>query len=182
MMLRELLAQRQQALCARWLAAVLADYGVETAAMWQRERDPFANPVRHAYATAAPQLFEVVAGGGELAAVAGPLREILRIRLVQQFAPSRAVAVVLMLRDAVRSELAAELAGGLAPELEEVDRRVERILLLAFDIFVDLRGQIDQLRREELKRSVASLVRRWHVDLSEPPSECPAALAPGGGQ
>jgi len=181
MTLQALLIERRDALCRRWLGAVLAEYGEQTAARWVRVRDQFANPVGHTLAAGLPLLLEAVAGGGETPArAANALEAILRIRSVQDLAPSRAVGFVYRLRDAIRDELAAELASGaLAAELAEIDARIERLAWLSFDIYVRLREQVSRLRQEELKRSVASLLRRWHQSSwgDEAPPDPP--LAPG---
>lgn len=188
MTLQALLIERRDALCRRWLDAVLAEYGEQTAARWVRVRDQFANPVGHTLAAGLPQLLEAVAGGGETpAGAANALEAILRIRSVQDLAPSRAAGFVYRLRQAIRDELAAELAGGaLAAELAEIDGRIERLAWLSFDVYVRLREQVSRLRQEELKRSVASLLRRWHgvepsdlasddvVRLAAPPDRGPA--------
>ena len=164
MKLLDLLVEKQTAVCERWLDAVLAGYGELTAARWRREKDPFANPIGHALVTGLPPLLESVLRDGEPAAgAAAALETLVRIRAVQDMAPSRAVGFVLELRGAIRQELAAELARGAhAEELAEVEVRIERLLLRAFDVYVGLRDQISRLRREELKRSVGYLLRRWH--------------------
>jgi hypothetical protein len=160
----ELLVERQVPLVGRWLDAVLGEYGEETAARWRRNRDPLTNPTGHALTSGLPRLFASVAGDGEPAADAlAALEAIVRIRSVQEFTPSRAVGFVYHLRDAVRAELAGELAGGAyAAGLAELDGRIERLALLAFDAYVRCRDQLFRLRQDELKRSVASLLRRWH--------------------
>ncbi len=175
MTLQALLVERRDALCRRWLGAVLAEYGELTAARWARERDQFANPVGHALSTGLPLLLESIAAGGETSpGAAAALEAILRIRSVQDFAPSRAVGFVYRLRDAIREELSAELAGGSLPaELAAVDGRIERLAWLAFDVYVRLREQIFRLRQEELKRSVASLLRRWRGEQPRPAASEP---------
>ncbi len=161
MSLRELLIERRPALCARWLDAVLGEYGEITASRWRKEKDRFANPIGHALSTGLPELFDAVVGGCapcERAMTA--LEEIVRIRSVQDLAPSRAVGFVYLLRGAVRQELGA--AGGAhAAELAELDARVEQLALMAFDAYVELRERMYQLRQEELRRSVGSILRRW---------------------
>ena len=182
MTLLALLVDRRGTLCRRWLDAVLADYGAQTAVRWRRE-DPFGNPVGHTLATGLPQLLDAVAGGGETpAGAATALEAILRIRSVQELSPSRAVGFVYRLRDAVRDELAAELAGGgRSAELAEVDGRIERLAWQAFDTYVRLREQIFRLRQEELKRSVASLLRRWHGGAPSEPDPGVVRLSPPQG-
>jgi hypothetical protein len=170
----ELLAERQAAVCGRWLDSILAEYGEKTASLWRRERDPFANPIGHALATGLPELFRAVAGEGDpTAGAAAALEAIVRIRSVQDLAPSRAVGFVYMLRDAIRDELAAELTDGAhAADRAAVEGRIERLALRAFDTYVRLREQVFRLRQEELKRSVASILRQWHGgELPEPPSD-----------
>jgi hypothetical protein len=188
MTLRELLAERQPALCARWRDAILAEYGEATAARWRRVRDPFANPFGHALATGLPELLQAAAAGGEPTQSAlEALEAIVRIRSVQGMPASRAVGFVLALRGAVREELQAELAGGAhAERLAALDAGAERLTLRAFDVYVRIRDQVHKLRQDELKRSVASILRRWHGgELPEPPPELVSLSAPvtarGGG-
>jgi RsbT co-antagonist protein rsbRD N-terminal domain len=176
-----LLSERQGALCGRWLDAILAGYGERTAARWRQDQDPFRNPVGHALATGLPALFDAVARDGGLSpAAASALEAIVRIRSVQELAPSQAVGFVWLLRDVLRAELAAELAGGaLAAELEAVERRIERLGLCAVDAYVSLREQMFRLRQEELKRSVSSILRRWHGgEIPEPGAVALAQLSP----
>jgi RsbRD-like negative regulator of sigma factor len=180
----DLLSERQGAVCRRWLEAVLAGYGEPTATRWLRDKDPFRNPVGHALETGLPALLAAVARGGELPEeAAAALEAIVRIRSVQDMAPSRAAGFVWLLRDAIRSELAGELAGGAhAEELAAVERRIERLGLRAFDTYVVLREQVFRLRQEELKRSVASILRQWHGDrIPEPGAEALAQLSPPRG-
>jgi hypothetical protein len=182
MALRTLLEDRRSAVCLRWLDAVLADYGPETGVRWRQERDRFANPVGSALAAGLPELYEAVVGvdgASERAAVA--LEEIVRIRSVQPLAPSRAIGFVFRLREAIRAELAAELAAGAqAAALEEVERRIENLALLAVDVYARCREQVFRVRQEELKRSVASILRRWRVEeIPENDPDLVSLSAPG---
>lgn len=183
MTLREILVEKKAVLCERWLDATLAEYGEITARRWRREGDPFANPVGHALATGLPDLFEAIVGEGDPSPEAvRALEAILRIRSVQDLAPSRAVGFVYLLREGIRAELDHELAGGArAAELLALEARIERLAFLAFDAYVRFRVQMFRLRQEELKRSVASLLRRWN-DSSSPgdPLARPSAACEGG--
>lgn len=163
MSLQELLIEKRAALCARWLDAVLAEYGEITATRWRKEKDRFANPIGHALSDGLPELFDAVASGrGARERALTALEDIVRIRSVQDLAPSRAVGFVYHLRGAVRQELKDALAGGAhAAELAELDARIEQLALVAFDSYVELRERMYQLRQEELRRSVASILRRW---------------------
>lgn len=184
MALHELLIERRSALCERWLDAVLREYGEVTAARWRKERDRFANPIGHALSDGLPELLDAVVRGGDPGERAlSALQNIVRIRSVQDLAPSRAVGFVYLLRRAVRDELAQELAQGAhAAALADLDARVERLALDAFDAYVALREEMFRLRQEELRRSVASILRRWgRGGLPEEVSEDLVSLAPPPG-
>jgi hypothetical protein len=162
MSLRELLIEKRPALCARWIDAVLGEYGEVTAARWRKEKDRFANPIGHALSVGLPELLDAAIGGGTGERAMSALEDIVRIRSVQELAPSKAVGFVYLLRGAVRRELGDALAGGAhAAELAELDARIEQLALVAFDTYVGLRERTYQLRQEELRRSVASILRRW---------------------
>ncbi len=160
-------------MCERWLDAVLAEYGPVTAMRWRREKDPFANPVGHALATGLPALFDAAMGEGDPPAAAlAALEKIVRIRAVQDLSPSRAVGFVGRLRDALQGELVEKPDGAVTAEgLLAIERRIERLTLLAFDAYVRIREQMFRIRQDELKRSVASLLRRWHGENQEPVSD-----------
>jgi hypothetical protein len=176
--LREILVERRATLCERWLDATLAQYGEITAARWRRERDPFANPVGHALTTGLPEIFAAVVGDGDPGAAAvGALEAILRIRSVQDLSPSRAVGFVYLLREAIRAELEPGLLDGAHAELAAIEARLERLAFLGFDIYVRFRVQMFRLRQEELKRSVASLLRRWNAE-APPPGDPPRQPEP----
>jgi hypothetical protein len=82
---------------------------------------------------------------------------------------------VYLLREAIRAELEPGLLGGAqGAELAAIEARLERLAFLGFDIYVRFRVQMFRLRQEELKRSVASLLRRWNAEASpqgEPPRQ-----------
>ena len=63
MSLRELLIEKRSALCARWIDAVLGEYGEITAARWRKEKDRFANPIGHALSDGLPELFDALVSG-----------------------------------------------------------------------------------------------------------------------
>ncbi len=168
-----MLAERKTAICARWLDAVLQGYGPETALRWRRVHDPFANPVGHAFSTGLPLLFDAVAGTGDPSPAAmEALEQIVRIRSVQDLPASQAVGFLLLLREAIRAEAP-------SADLAEINVRIEALLLRAFDLHLRFREQLLRIRQEELKRSVASMMRRWHEETGDT-AEQPAELIPLG--
>ncbi len=162
MRMREQLRSRKDALVERWLDEVLDTYPDKGAEAFRREQDPFANPVGHAMRMGTSGIVEsLLSGTLDEDALRHHLNEMIKVRAVQQFAPSEAVGVVFRLKSAIRAELA-ELPQDpeSSAELAELEQDVDRVALLAFDLFVQHREQIYELRVNEMKRRVSWVVER----------------------
>ena len=102
---------------------------------------------------------------GQLLAHLGP---ILKVRSVQDFRPSEAVSFVFRLKEAVREELSDELPpSAVASELAAFDARVDRLALLAFDVYTQCRERLHEARVNDVKRRVSGVMRRLGLGLDE---------------
>jgi hypothetical protein len=157
----DLLRDRRDAIVERWLEAALATYPAPAAAVFTRRKDRFANPVGNSLRVGTAGIFDALLDGSDPATCQRHLREIIRIRAVQQLTAAQAVGFVFLLKDAVRAELATA-NGDPDPwsRLSEFDRRIDEIALVAFDVFVECREQICELRVNEVKRQVSWIMER----------------------
>jgi hypothetical protein len=168
MRLRQLLLEKRETIARRWLEVVLATYPGSSAAIFGREKDPFANPVGHGLRVGTEHILALLLDDAELEDIGESLHGIMKIRAVQQFPPSRAVAFVFDLKGVVRAELGEAGADPrFATELAELDARVDRVALMAFDAYVACREQIYQLRVNEVKRQVSWVVGKVNRQESE---------------
>ena len=159
--LGELLAQRKEAVIGRWVEGILATYPGKAASLFHGQKDPFANPVGHGIRTGTLGTLDALLAGDDVAGVRAALRDVVSIRAVQQFPPSVSVGFVLGLKGAIRAELAAELgAPALEREMVAFEARIDGAALAAFDLFVECREQVSELRINEVKRRVAWVVER----------------------
>ncbi len=169
MALRDRLREKGPAISKRWVGDTLDTYSKDASAAFKRQKDPFANPVGHALRVGLTAVVEALADGKEPHEVCPHLDEIIRMRAIQEFAPSEALAFVFLLKEATRAELGNAVAEpSLAAELAEFDRRIDRIGLLAFDGYVSNREKVYQLRVNEMKRSVSKVVERMNRQGSPP--------------
>ena len=160
-MLGELLQERKDAVVQRWLDDVLATYPEDGSRAFEREKDPFANPVGHSLREGTRGIFEALLDGMDTERIGNHLVEIIKIRAVQQFSASQAVAFVFSLKGAIRQELGSAASDpAIAAELHDVETQIDRIALAAFDVFLQCREQLLELRINEVKRSVAWTVER----------------------
>ncbi len=155
MALVDQLRERREAVLERWLDVALGDYPEETARFLRTERDQFANPVGHSTRRGLEGLLGWLlreTGRDEAQAL---LDGIVRIRALQDLSAGRALAFILELKELIRAELAAEIEAGRISqeELCTLEKRVDGLALLAFDIYVECREQIHRIRLEELRRA-----------------------------
>ena len=172
----ELLRQNKDAIVQRWLEGVLATYPGDSPAALSRQKDPFANPVGHSLRVGTRGLFEALLEGMDAEKIRNSLDEIIRIRAVQEFSASQAVGFVFLLKEAVRAELGKAVKDPrFSSELAVFEGRVDRIALAAFDLYVQRREQVYELRVNEVKRQVAWVVDKMKGSGQEPE---PAAANP----
>lgn len=160
--LRDLLRQREEAVIERWLEDTLASYPKDAAVFFGKQKDQFSNPVGDAARRATRAIVEGLSTGEKVHPYRAQLEDFLKIRSIQEFSPSQAVAFVLRLKRVIRAELKGAIKDPKQmAELREIEDEVDGIALLAFDIYMACRQRLFEVRVNELKRSVFALRRHW---------------------
>ena len=163
MALRDRLREKGPAITKRWIGDALDTYSDKASAAFKREKDPFANPVGHALRVGLSAVVEALVDGKEPGEICPHLDEIIQMRAIQEFAPSEALGFVFLLKNAIRAELGKTVGEpSVAAELVELERRIDRIGLLAFNTYLGNREKVYQLRNNEMKRSVSKIVERMN--------------------
>ena len=161
----EALRHNEAKILALWTERVLDTY--ISPDFFKKSLDRFANPVGGNIREGLTKLFRLLTEGADAHEYAEPLDQIIRIRAVQEFTPSQAVGPLLELKTAVRQIFSAdENCRDLLAELLPFDREVERMVLQAFDMYMNCREQLYKARIRELKSGSYILAD----------SACPAAL------
>jgi hypothetical protein len=149
-MLEDLVSQHRDEILGDWFETIVAGYPPETAKFLREKKDPFGNPVGTALRDELGALLDAALGTVDERCEAA-LDRVIRVRAVQDFAPSAAVAFLLELKVLLRRRLAGEgLAPG--PELEDLDRRVDRLVLAAFDVYNSCREQMHEIRVSSIRK------------------------------
>ena len=145
MAVKTILAQRKDAIVKEWLARTLQSYPDHTVRFLARERDAFRNPVGHIYADGLPALFDHLLGDADAVTIEAVLDRIIRLRAVQDFTPSQAIAFILVLKKIVREELPGE-------DLAALEEKIDQMALLAFDVFMKCREESYEIKAREARR------------------------------
>jgi hypothetical protein len=158
------LTQKKSAILGRWLTTIYKSYPPETAVFLQREKDHFDNPVGYRVSEGLEGLYNALVQEMETEKVLNFLDEIIRIRALQDFAPSQALAFIFLLKDVIRQELADEIRKeNLAAEILELESRIDGLALLGFDVYSKRREKVYEIRANEMKGRVSLLLRKAGV-------------------
>lgn len=168
MKLTHLLSQKKPAIYERWLNLIFAGYPPETAGFLKKEKDRFSNPMAYRISQGAKGLCEALVTEMEPEEVSTYLDEIIRIKAVQDFTASQALAFVFLLKTVIRDELAKEIRANaqLAEEVLELESRIDGMALLGFDVYQKRREKLNEIRVNEIKSKVSGLLRRSGISVN----------------
>jgi len=159
MTLREILQGKKEQIVARWLDEALLMYVQDASVAFGRQKDRFANPVGHSLREGTLVIFEALLDWSGAEKVRQPLNEIIKIRAVQQFAPSAALVFIFKLKKIVRGELGDKAKETeISRELRLFEQKIDEVALAAFDVYAECREQVFEIRTNEMRRSVSYIV------------------------
>jgi len=148
--MESLLAQKKAAILERWRDLIFSTYPGDGANFFKGEKDKFANPVGSIILEGTEGIFSEFTGSKNAGLLAGHLDSIIRVRAVQDFSPSEALAFVPLLKRAIREELNAEIKKDfLFSELMELESGIDDMMLLGIDIYMKCREQVYEIRCRE---------------------------------
>ncbi len=160
MAFRETLEQNKDQIVQRWLDEALSLYARDASAAFAKQKNQFANPVGHSLRQGTLAIFEALLEGNGAEKIRQHLVEIVKIRAVQQFDASAALDFIFRLKEIVRHETGADMRDQtVSNEYLLFAGRVDEVALAAFDVYVDCREKVFELRTNEIRRRVS-----WIVD------------------
>lgn len=154
-----LLATKKQAILKSWFQATVDSYPADTARFLKNQKDPFANPVGQTTYRNLEILVDALVTGAGRDAMAAALDPILRIRAVQSFTPSKATSFVFSLKQILRKHLADD-GRDASGTLSGLDRQIDEMALVAFDIYMACREKIYELKATESRNQFFGSLKR----------------------
>ena len=140
-----------EAILERWVARTAESYPRHAAALLRKEHDPFRNPVGDTLRRSLSQLLRELSGEMDATAIDSALDPIIRLQVVQGFAPDDAVRFVSLLKPILRElepERISAVDGGKID-----DGRIDRLAVIATDKYAQCREQLARIRANEVRRA-----------------------------
>jgi hypothetical protein len=163
MKLEKLLSQKRSAVLKGWLDNILETYPAYSNRFLKKQKDQFANPVRYTFAHELEKLFDELVRENriDIEVITPVLDSIIRIRAVQDFSASQAVAFIFLLKGVIREELGEDIREDeLEMELLSFESRIDDMTLIAFDVYMSCREEIYKIRANQANNHVSGLLRR----------------------
>jgi RsbT co-antagonist protein rsbRD N-terminal domain len=161
------LANRRNAVVKRWFERMLQSYPESMTGFLSHESDPFRNPVGHTLKEGLSALFDGLIQAPEVASLKPVLDGIVRVRAVQDFTASQAVSFPFLLKQILRAEFTDD-SSRYSDELAALEARIDELALLAFDLYMECREQVFEIRANETKRRSFILERAHQRGWSSP--------------
>jgi hypothetical protein len=150
-----LIAKHRSAIISKWFDSAIHAYAADTAAFLKSQKDDFANPVGSHTRKGIEVMLDQLTGDMDGDTITRYLDPIMRIRAVQSMAPSRATAFIFSLKGTLREQFSHELQdAGMSRQWVEIEARIDRLGLAAFDIYMGCREKINELRANETRSRV----------------------------
>jgi hypothetical protein len=161
MVLLDLLSEKKESIVRKWFEAALSMYPEDSSAMFGRQKDPFANPVGNSLRVGTRAIFEGLLEAEDVQKVREQLQEALKIRAVQEFAASKALRFIFQLKEVVRGVVReASNETEFSADVVRFEERIDAVALTAFDVYVECRERLCDIRINEAKRKVSWIVEK----------------------
>ncbi len=160
--LKNQLKAKKAVIVKKWFDAVADTYPENTSSFLKKQKAQFTNPVGYTLSEGLEGLFESLLKGLITDAVKTFLDGIIRIRAIQDFTPSEAVSFIFLLKKIIRQELGNEvlLQPGMNDELTAFDSSIDELALFSFDIFMNCREKIYELKANEARDMTFRLLQQ----------------------
>jgi len=148
----DLLSKNRSAILKRWFDLIVETYPSDAATLMKKNRDAFTNPVCSTILREIEILFSALCEECDPKKMSGSLDSILKIRSVQDFSPSKAVEFVFLLKKAIGKVLKGDIEKeGVMEEWQMFQSKIDGMALQAFDIYVDCREKIYEIRAKQTR-------------------------------
>jgi len=152
MRMQDLLKKNKAAILERWFHLILETYPANTATMMRKDKNQFSNPVGSTLSREIEVLFRNLCEGIWDEKCQASLDSIVKIRSVQDFSPSKAVGFIFLLKRAIGETLKNEICKeSVMDEWMKFQSNIDELALCAFDIYMDCREKICEIRVNQAK-------------------------------
>jgi len=174
MMLGRILAENKPNIIKRWFDVILETYPADTVDFLKKQKNRFTNPVGSTIYHGIENIFDEILREAAIEKAPPFLDSIIRIRAVQDFTPSKAVSFIFSLKKIISEELRSNASENVIfEELQSLESRIDALALTSFDIFMECKEKIYEIKANEAKRMTYRLLRQANLITENQENETP---------
>lgn len=164
MNLKRLLEENKSSIVKKWVHAVFESYSADSSVFFLRQQDRFLNPVGHTISEGMQDIYDEILQDPDSEKIFPILNDIIKIKAVQDFSPSKALEFFFLLKRVIREETDGEIRNSqLSNELTEFEERIDKLILLSFDIYMKCRERIYEIKADEVRRMTFRLLQKANL-------------------
>lgn len=164
MSLKKVLIEKKPDIIGNWHKSILSDYPEKTAAIYQNSLNQFANPVGSTILGAITKLFDEFLNGIEEERVIPIMDEIVRIRAIQNFSPSKSLDFIFRLKGIILKYIEKDINPENIKELLKIEAEIDRLAQISFDIYVTCRDKLSENKAVEYQKRMHRLLKKADKD------------------
>lgn len=158
--LKNLLQEKRSHIIKKWRDVILSTYPEQGQNFLRHQKDDIANPVGCTISEGIESIYDELLKESESDQISLFLDNIIRVRAIQDFAPSQAVSFIFGLKDIIREVLESEIRQGeISEELIAFESKIDGLALLCFDIYNQCRQKIFEIRVNEVRNESSRLLK-----------------------
>ncbi len=143
--------QKKGPVVEAWVQKIHHTYPSETAEFLNKESNKFANPIGASIQESVWPLYDEIINPKDGEKVRELLDILIRPRAVQDFTPSGALSAIFSLKEALREKAGEQIMKQEMVEgLLEIESRIDQLALTAFDIYMQCREKVWEVKHRDL--------------------------------
>lgn len=154
MEIQALLEEKREEILQQCTRETLENHSLEFSRFFQKKNDQFMNPIGFNVASSLAAIFDHLTGKDTRVSLDRTLDDIVRVRAVQDMAPSMAVSFPFSMKRAIQDTFQ---AAGIVPDAQEyqaLNEQIDEITRKSFDIYMKCREQVFQIKLDEIKSGI----------------------------
>ncbi len=154
MALKKLLEDKKSSIVKKWVQMTIDSYAPDAAMFFNNQMNDFLNPVGGTIRSSLESLYDTILFKKDADRIKSILEPLIKIRAVQNFTASQAVVFIFFLKKIIREELKKELKKIDPKSLASIDSGIDAMALIGFDIYVQCREKIYDLKTNEERSKI----------------------------
>jgi hypothetical protein len=148
----DLLKKNRRIIIEKWFGMVLESYEAYAIKFLKKNQNQFGNPVGHAIQIGIEEIFDLLLLNSDSLEWPKSMEEIVKIRAVQDFSPSKAIEFPFLLKKVLSNTLAADIKKhNLFESQQNFEQKIDQMALSAFDMYMEAKKKLFQIKINEIK-------------------------------